>query len=92
MNLCADTLEQQVNFVNPKGNPCYFRISLVVDEETVYESKLIPPGKGIYEIQLNRSLPAGRYPHAILRYQCFSLEEPSAPLNGADVVLNLRVQ
>ena len=71
---------------------CYFCISLVVDGEVVYESKLIPPGKGVYDIQLIRTLPAGRYPHAVLRYQCYSLEEPPAPLNGADVVLDLWVQ
>ena len=92
MTLAANTLNQRVNLVNPQGNPCYFCISLVVDGEVVYESKLIPPGKGVYDIQLIRTLPAGRYPHAVLRYQCYSLEESPAPLNGADVVLDLWVQ
>ena len=52
----------EVNLQNPEGNPCYFVISLVLDDGTVlYKSKMIEPGKGLYEISLSEPLEKGEY-------------------------------
>lgn len=89
----AGRLEQRVNLGNPRDNPCYFRCSIVLEGgEVLYTSQLIPPGKGVREIRLNRPLEKGIYPRTILRYECFSLDDDHTPLNGAQVVVELTAQ
>lgn len=88
----AGTTQQAVNFVNPEGNQCYFIITLCLADGTeLYQSQLIPPGKGLYEITLNQSLEAGEYENAKLQYRCISLEDGQTEYNGANVNLTLRV-
>jgi hypothetical protein len=78
----------QVNFQNPEGNPCYFRISLRLDDGTVlYQSKMIRPGMALYDIALTKPLRTGEY-GATVRYETFSLSDLS-PMNGADVRITL---
>lgn len=87
----ADTTEAQVNFQNPEGNPCYFVISLVLADGTeLYKSKMVEPGKGLYEITLSEALAAGEY-DASVRYETFSLND-LAPMNGAQVEIKLIAQ
>ena len=84
----ADTTKAEVNFVNPEGNPCYFIISLLLDDGTVlYQSKMVEPGKGLYEITLSRPLEPGEY-GATVKYETLSLTDLS-PLNGAEVKISL---
>ena len=91
MNLKAGETTQAVNLYNPIQNTCYFKMSLMLSDRTVlWQSKLVEPGKGIYEIELNRALEAGVYEGAILKYECFSLEDQS-PLNGSEITLALNV-
>lgn len=88
----ADSKEQQVNFHNPKKNTCYFKLSLWQDAETkLWESKLLEPGKAIYDLTLDQPLAAGTYDQAFLKYECFSLEKQE-PLNGSEIKLTLNVQ
>lgn len=88
----AGTTQQAVNFVNPEENQCYFIITLCLADGTeLYQSQLIPPGKGLYEITLNQSLEAGEYEGAQLQYRCISLEDGQTEYNGANVNLTLRV-
>jgi hypothetical protein len=88
LNIISDTKEVQVNFNNPQGNPCYFVVSLNLDDGTeLYKSKMIPPGKGIYNITLEKTLSKGEY-NAVLKYDTFGVEG-LAPMNGADVKLTL---
>ena len=81
---------QQVNLFNPEENTCYMIISLELEDETLWESELVEPGKGFYTIELNRALDVGKY-NAYIRYQCFSQNDLSE-LNGAEVAFNLTVQ
>ncbi len=85
----ADKTEVSVNLQNPEQNNCYFVIRLVLLDtgETLYESKMIEPGKGLYTITLTRALKAGTYP-AKLQYEPYD-KTTLTRLNGADINLEL---
>ena len=84
----ADSTEVKVNLHNPENNPCYFVISLVLDDGTVlYKSKMLEPGMGIYNITLSEPLVAGEY-GAMVMYETYSLSTLK-PMNGANVILTL---
>ena len=84
----ADTADVMVNFQNPAENPCYFVISLLLADGTVlYQSKMIEPGKGLYEITLSEALAPGEY-DAVVKYDTFSLSDLN-PMNGAEVKIKL---
>ena len=74
-----------VALLNPEGNPCYFTFELVLKDtnETLYTSKLVPPGKAITEITMTKALSAGEY-DAIIKITTTSLADGSA-MNGANV-------
>lgn len=91
VNLQADTKKQQVNFYNPKENTCYFKLTLMLDGSQLWKSKLLEPGKAIYEIDMEKVLHAGVYKNAVLKYECFSLDKKQTPLNGSEIKVNLNV-
>jgi len=87
----ANKTDVKVNFQNPEGNPCYFVISLILDDGTVlYQSKMIEPGKGLYDITLSQALVPGEY-SATVKYETYSLSDQT-PMNGAEVQIKLIVQ
>ena len=85
----ADTAEVSVNLQNPEQNNCFFviRLVLVDTQETLYESKMIEPGKGLYHITLSRALAAGTY-QAKLQYEPYDMTTLTR-LNGAEINLEL---
>lgn len=84
----AGETDIKVNLQNPEGNPCYFVISLILQDGTeLYKSKMVEPGKGLYDITINNPLDKGEYP-AVVKYETFSLNELN-PLNGAEVKITL---
>ncbi len=92
ITLKADDAEQTVNFYNPEQNTCYFRMSLLLSDRTrLWQSGLVEPGKGIYSITLDQTLPAGEYEDAVLKYECFAMNEEQTPLNGSEIKLTLNV-
>ena len=74
-----------VALVNPNGNPCYFTFEIVLKDtgESLYKSKLVPPGKAITEITMSEALPAGEY-DATIKITTTSVADGSA-MNGANV-------
>jgi len=97
--------KQSVDFYNPDENTCFFRISLVIKDETdtangeegnageetvLWTSEMIEPGEHVKSIKLSKELESGEYA-AILKYECFSLKDKT-PLNGSNVELMLKVQ
>lgn len=48
---------------NPAVNECYFTFVVILNDtgETLYKSKMVAPGNGIYQIDLTRPLKAGEY-------------------------------
>ena len=87
----ADQKKQSVNLYNPEKNSCYFKIRLLLEDGTpLYQSDLIAPGKGMYEIELSKALPEGIYDNSILKYECFDMDENFTPLNGAEFALTIQ--
>lgn len=89
MKASVETGELDVTLYNPEDNPCYFVISLLVEDKTLYQSGLLPPGKALYRPQGDASVPEGDY-KAVLQYECFHLETRE-PLNGAAIDILLHV-
>ena len=85
ITLPKDQKTVNVALLNPEGNPCYFTFELVLKDtgESLYKSKLVPPGKAITEITMARALSAGQY-EATIKISTTSLEDGSA-MNGANV-------
>ncbi|WP_143315265.1 hypothetical protein [Clostridium sp. HBUAS56017] len=91
LNIAADNKNAQVGFSNPQGNPCYFVVSLILEDGTeLYKSKMIPPGKGIYNILLEKTLPKGEY-NGILKYETYGVDGLN-PMNGANLKLTVAVK
>ena len=57
----------------------------------IFFFQLIPPGKGLYEIELDTPLETGEYEGAQLQYRCIDMEDTSIEYNGANMALTLRV-
>lgn len=88
----ANTTSQSVNFYNPEQNSCYFKMSLILSDGTkLWESGLVAPGKAIYNININKALSAGTYNNALLRYECFSMND-QRQLNGNEIKFTLNVK
>ena len=85
ITLPKDQETVNVALLNPEGNPCYFTFEIVLKDtgESLYKSKLVPPGKAITEITMSRALSAGEY-NATIKITTTSLEDGSA-MNGANV-------
>lgn len=91
MTIPADTETVSVRLYNPEENPCYFEISITLEDGTeLYRSKLVSPGQELYEITLNQPLEAGEY-SAVLHYSTYSMDESYTPMNGASVPFTLYV-
>ena len=86
----ADKTEQSVKLTNPVENACLFRLSLIIDGETLWTSGEIKPGETVEKLKLSRALSKGTYP-AVLKYECFTLQDKT-PLNGAEIKLNIEVK
>lgn len=92
ISISKDKKDVQIALINPSGNPCYFVYELVLKDnnETLYKSKLIPPGKMIKDVKLNRALSEGEY-KASIKISTTSLSDNS-PMNGANVETVLIVE
>lgn len=87
----ANETKQTVNLYNPAQNSCYFQISMLLEDGTeLYRSDLIAPGKGLYEIELLKTLPEGTYDGSILKYECSSMDKERTPLNGAEFTFTIQ--
>lgn len=92
MNLQAGVAEQKVNLHNPEKNICYFKMTLFLSDGTkLWESKLIEPGKAVYDITLSQALSAGTYENCVLKYECFKMDKDLTPLNGSEIKFTMNV-
>ena len=88
----AGQKEQKVMFRNPEENSCNFRITLFLEDgQVIWTSGLIPPGKTLTVIELDRELERGIYRNAVMKYECFSIEDRTQ-LNGAEIRLNIQMK
>lgn len=94
LEFVADTYTQRVNFYNPTRNEnINFKLELIVYSSskslTLYQSRLLQPGKKIDEIKLNETLTEGTY-NASLFYECFSSDGTSLNNSKLDFILNVQ--
>ncbi len=93
LNFKADTLEQEMRFPNPPQNFCYIRVSLILEDGTIlWTSELIEPGQSSDPVVFSTPLAKGEYKDAVLKYECFLMNEKRTPMNGATVNLTLKVK
>ena len=90
LTLTAKTKKQTLTFTNPEQNFAQFRVSIVLDGETLWQSELLRPGETSETVVLSRALSAGEY-EARLVYECFTNDEAQNPLNGADSPITIKV-
>ena len=90
LTLTAKTKKQTLTFTNPEQNFAQFRVSIVLDGETLWQSELLKPGETSETVVLSRALSAGEY-EARLVYECFTNDEAQNPLNGADSPITIKV-
>lgn len=91
--LKAGTLEQEQTFPNPPQNFCWIKVSLKLEDGTLlWTSELIAPGESSAPVILSQALEPGEYQNAILKYECFRMDEALSPLNGGEMHLTLKVK
>lgn len=75
LRIKANTTDVSGYFINPASNEVYFVARLCLEDGTLlYQSGLIPPGKAIYAMEIQRPLPPGLY-NAVLYYDTYSLND-----------------
>ena len=85
ITIAKDTTEVKMALLNPEGNPCYFKFTIVLKDtgETIFESKYVPPGDAITDVTLTKPLAEGEY-NATIQISTIALDQET-PLNGANV-------
>lgn len=88
--MIAGTDKVYMALSNPENNPCYFSFDIVLDAtgETLFKTKLIPPGKAITTVQLPQKLDVGVYPITV-KINSYSLDNPETPMNGGESATNI---
>lgn len=93
--ISAEAGETHVDYVlyNPEGNPCYFKIQILLQdtEEVLYQSGLLEPGKAIMEFDLNRPLEKGTY-NITIQAETYSIEDYEAGMNTGAVDTTIIVE
>lgn len=87
----AGQKQVEVPFNNPQENNCYFIISMIVDGQKMYESKLLSPGSSLDSITLTSALDEGTY-DATLNYKLYTYDENRTFIDKADVDFKLYVE
>lgn len=83
IRLKANQLEQNFPFANPKSNPCFFVIDVMLADtnEVIYTSDMIPPGYAVSSFKLKKPLSPGTY-NVKIRYNTYSFDKERTPLNN----------
>ena len=91
--LTSGKLEQEQTFPNPPQNFCWIRVSLLLEDGTVlWTSELVAPGESTAPVVLSQTLEPGEYKNAVLKYECFRMDDDLSPLNGGEIHLTLKVK
>ena len=89
----AGKIEQDVLFRNPEENTCCFRMSLTLSNGLPVwtADDVLNPGEAFLRIDLERKLAPGTYRNAVMKYECYSLEDMSR-LNGAEIRVTIEAE
>ena len=82
----ANTDEVYIALFNPEKNPCFFQFDIVLEStgETLFSTKLEPPGKAVTTVKLPRKFKEGTYPITV-KISSHSLDDTEEKLNGGEV-------
>lgn len=78
-----DQTTQEVNFYNPEHNRCYFQMGLYSNNELLWKSGNILPGKGYYQIKLNKPFKKVETTDGYIKIRCF--KKDGTKLNSATI-------
>ena len=89
----AGEITQNVRFRNPAENNCSFRMSIYLEDGSLVWSAddTLEPGEAFLRIDLERKLERGVYPNALMKYECYSLEDMTR-LNGAEIRVTIEAE
>ena len=89
----AGEITQNVRFRNPPENNCSFRMSIYLEDGSLVWSAddTLEPGEAFLRIDLERKLERGVYRNALMKYECYSLEDRDR-LNGADIRVTIEAE
>ena len=92
VKMSAETSIVSTALFNPDDNPCYFQFNIVLTDsnESLYQSKLVPPGKSLSGIKLNRTMKKGTY-NITIRMRSYDLNDYKTEFNGAEAKTKLVV-
>lgn len=93
MSLESGQTNVEYALANPEGNPCFFKIQIVLadTDEILYESGLIEPGKAVMELELNRGLDSGIY-DARVDVNTFSVDDYETQMNKGAMNITIEVE
>ena len=92
MILKAGQQAQSVILQNPEANSCYMVFTILLpDGKQIYKSGMLGPGSKVDTIYLDVIPDPGVYESAVLRYDCYTLED-CKPMNGAEIKFRLEVK
>lgn len=89
----AGEITQNVLFRNPEENECRFRMSLTLENglPVWIADDVLNPGEAFLSIDLERKLARGIYRNAVMKYECYSLED-NYRLNGAEIRVTIKAE
>lgn len=91
LTIPANTKDINISLGNYETNPCYFKIIILLEDDTeLFRSELIPPGKGFEKITLNKGLSPGKY-NAIIKYETYNIDTGEST-NSAKLKFTLNVE
>lgn len=88
----AGEITQDVLFRNPQENQCSFMMSIYLENGTEVwtADDVLNPGEAFLKIDLEQKLARGIYRNAVMKYECYSLDD-GVRLNGADIRVTIEV-
>lgn len=86
MNVKENDMHVKAVLMNPPGNGCYFKYTIVLKDsnDVLYTSGLIEPGKAVTEFDINKKMKEGRYPIKII-VQTRDISDPDIVYNGGNI-------
>lgn len=75
---------------NPMDNPVYFEYNIIMDKtgESILKTDLIPPGKAVTKLPLNKNIKPGTY-DVTIKVNTYSLDDHTKSMNGGEVKTKL---
>lgn len=81
-----------VALYNPKNNPVYFSFEVVLEKtkKTLLKTDLIPPGKAVKQIPLDKDMKEGEYDLKLI-IKTYSLDDHTQQMNGGEIKTKLKI-